>query len=100
MVPSGSVPLPVKVTVCPCMAGLGVMDTMVATGGMLVGVITPIVKLWVSVPALLVASTGTAKEPEDWGVHAITPVVLLIVMPEGDAVRAKVGAGVPVALTS
>jgi hypothetical protein len=33
MLPSGSTPLPVKVTVCPTVEGLGVMEVMVAVGG-------------------------------------------------------------------
>ena len=35
MVPSVSLPCPVKVTDCPVVAGLGVMESMVAVGGVL-----------------------------------------------------------------
>ena len=35
MVPSVSVPCPVKVMVCPVVAGLGVMESMVAVGDVL-----------------------------------------------------------------
>ena len=35
MVPSVSSPCPVKVTDCPVVAGLGVMESMVAVGGVL-----------------------------------------------------------------
>ncbi|MDD1696272.1 MAG: hypothetical protein LUQ54_05180 [Methanoregula sp.] len=46
MLPSRSSPLPVKVTVCPTVEGLGVMEVMVAVGGVFGEVFT--VKLLVT----------------------------------------------------
>ena len=57
MVPSGSSPCPVKVTVCPTVAGLGVMESMVAVGDWLEGE----VEVYVILSSASLASLSSEK---------------------------------------